>query len=116
VAAESHVESFFQYCKKAWGKDIYKAWPRVAERMEHALWVCWNPAHGPLNEKQLEYAYSVLRWAVDKAAEQPTDQAKYQCFHGLIRVSLRSDKVVAGFRSRSDESEPILDVLEGVLG
>lgn len=101
----SLTQTIWKAAYAAFGKEVYKAWPQLCERWEHALWV-WNDAYGPLCPAQREFAAERIVSALKWAADHPADQ-RYARFNASLSHWLNHERTQAGFKSREEREEPV---------
>lgn len=105
VVAVSLYERIFQAAAKAWGRPaVFKAWPQISERWEHALF-SWNDKYAPLNHEQREYACHLMILAIEFAGEVEDVGHKYACLHSRVNFYLNHEQTDAGFKERDTEPE-----------
>jgi hypothetical protein len=109
----SITQDIWVVAREAFGNDVFKAWPQICERWEHALWE-WNDRFGPLNRDQREYASQLCRYSLAFAGETK-DAHRYARFHSRLAFYLNHERVAAKFKALSqpidlgEELGPLVD-------
>lgn len=106
---EAMQEQIFEKARSVWGRDVFKAWPQIAARWEHAIFDNWNLKYGPLNREQLAYACSLIEHALENARKGPTPNERYAYFHHCLSGLLNHERVDAGFKQRASDDDSGLD-------
>lgn len=108
----SLTQTIWKAAYAAFGKEVYKAWPQICDRWEHAVFL-WNDSYGPLNPAQREYAGQLVVSALEWAGKHPAEQ-RYARFHASLTAKLVHERVVAGFKARREEEgeDALVDVID----
>lgn len=107
------VEEIWEAADKAFGRpEVFKAWPMICRKWEHALWH-WNEQFGPLSPKQRDYFVEIVVSCLVWAGCKPQAQ-RYASYQASLMAKLNHERVRAGFISRGVEPPASVQLAEFV--
>jgi hypothetical protein len=102
------VEEIWDAADKCFGRpEVFKAWPMVCKKWEHALWH-WNDQFGPLNQKQRDYFVEVVISCLVWAGTQQEVQRRYASYQASLMAKLNHERVRDGFQMRGSAPDPVM--------